>query len=87
MRPGGAVFDDLVGCALSSGEPVWVPAPEPHWRVPYQSLGGALLALVEVDARTGDSSLTAEEHATLLEQVERLAIRGADTSRGRFSLD
>ena len=84
---GRAVFGDLVGCALSSGEPVWVPEPEPHWRVPYQSLDGALLAVVEVNARTGDSSLTAEERATLLEQVERLAMRGTGASRGRFSSD
>jgi len=25
-----AVFGDLVGCALSSGEPLWVSTPEPH---------------------------------------------------------
>ena len=68
-----AVFDDLVGCALSSGDPVWVPAPEPHWRVPYRSFDGTLLAAVNVDARTRAVSLTDEERAALLERVERLA--------------
>ena len=47
-----AVFDDLVGCALSSGDPMWVPAPEPHWRVPYRSFDGTLMAVVDVDVRT-----------------------------------
>lgn len=71
-----AVFGDLVGCALSSGEPVWVPAPEPHWRVPYRSFDGRLLAAVDVDARTRAVSLTDEERAALLKQVERLATTG-----------
>ncbi len=68
-----AVFGDLVGCALSSGEPAWVPAPKPHWRVPYRSFDGTLLVVVEVDARTRAVSLTDEERAALLKQVERLA--------------
>ena len=68
-----AVFGELVGCALSSGDPVWVPAPEPHWRVPYRSFDGTLLAAVNVDARTRAVSLTDEERAALLERVERLA--------------
>lgn len=68
-----AVFGDLVGCALSSGEPVWAPAPEPCWRVPYRSFDGRLLATVDVDARTWAVSLTDEERASLLKQVERLA--------------
>lgn len=67
-----AVFGDLVGCALSSGEPAWVPDPTPHWRVPYRSFDGALLTEVEVDAYTRAVSLTNEERAALLEQVERL---------------
>ena len=68
-----AVFGDLVGCALSSGDPVWVPAPEPHWRVPYRGFDGTLLTVVDVDTRTRAVSLTDEERAALLEQVERLA--------------
>lgn len=71
-----AVFGDLVGCALSSGDPVWVPAPEPHWRVPYRSFDGTLLAVVDVDARTRAISLTDEERLVLLEQVERLTTTG-----------
>ncbi len=70
------VFGDLVGCALSSGDPVWVPAPEPHWRIPYRSFDGTLLAVVDVDARTQAVSLTDEERAELLERVERLATTG-----------
>lgn len=67
-----AVFGDLVGCALSSGDAVWVPTPEPHWRVPYRSFDGRLLAVVEVDAHTHTVSLTDEERAALLERIERL---------------
>jgi len=67
-----AVFGDLVGCALSSGDPVWVPTPKPHWRVPYRSFDGTLLTIVDVDAHTLTASLTDEERAALLEQVERL---------------
>ena len=70
------MFGDLVGCALSSGDPVWVSTPEPHWRVPYKSFDGTLLTVVDVDARTQAVSLTDEERATLLEQVERLAMTG-----------
>lgn len=67
-----AVFGDLVGCALSSGAPEWIPDPEPHWRVPYQSFDGTLVATVDVDAHTWAVSLTSEERAKILEQVERL---------------
>lgn len=66
------VFGDLVGCALSSGEPAWVPDPAPHWRVPYRNFDGVLLTEVEVDARTWAVSFTDEERAALLEKVERL---------------
>ena len=69
-----AVFGDLVGCALSSGEPEWVSDPEPHWRVPYRSFDGTLIATVEVDAHTWVVSLTSEERAEILEQVERLTV-------------
>ena len=71
-----AVFGDLVGCALSSGEPVWVPTPKPNWRIPYRSFDGTLLAVVDVDARTQAVSLTDEERAALLERVERMATTG-----------
>jgi PHD/YefM family antitoxin component YafN of YafNO toxin-antitoxin module len=69
-----AVFGDLVGCALNSGEPIWVPAPKPHWRVPYRLFDGTLLTIVEVDGYIGTVSLTNEERTNLLEQVERLAV-------------
>ena len=59
----------------------WVPAPEPHWCVPYRSFDGTLLAVVEVNARTQAVSLTVEERATLLEQIERLATTGHATAR------
>jgi PHD/YefM family antitoxin component YafN of YafNO toxin-antitoxin module len=66
-----AVFGDLVGCALSSGDPVWTPTPEPRWRIPYRLFDGTLLAVVEVDARTQAVLLTEERRTALLEQVER----------------
>ncbi len=67
-----AVFGDLVGCALSSGDPIWVPDPEPRWRVPYRSFDGRLLAVVDVDAHTRTVLLTDKERKALLDQVERL---------------
>lgn len=67
------VFGDLVGCALSSGNPVWMPDPEPHWRVPYRLFDGDLLMTVQVDAHTLAVSFTDEERAALLDQLEQLA--------------
>lgn len=67
-----ALFGDLVGCALSSDDPIWAPKPEPHWRVPYRLFDGTLVTIVTVDAHTGAVSLTEEERAELLEQVESL---------------
>lgn len=67
------VFGDLVGCALSSGNPVWMPDPEPHWRVPYRLFDGDLLMTVHVDAHTLAVSFTDEERAALLDQLEQLA--------------
>jgi hypothetical protein len=66
-----AVFGELVGCALSSGEPTWSPGPEPCWRVPYRLLDGTLLTEVQVDAHTQAVLLTEQEREALLEQVER----------------
>jgi len=68
-----AVFGDLVGCALSSDEPIWSPSPKPHWRIPYRFFDGTLLKIVEVDALTRAVSLTNEERTALLAEVERLA--------------
>jgi hypothetical protein len=67
------VFGDLVGCALSSGEPVWAPEPRAHWRVPYRFFDGTLLTVIEVDAETAVVSLTKKERAALLKKVESLA--------------
>ncbi|HKZ82934.1 MAG TPA: hypothetical protein VJ793_04680 [Anaerolineae bacterium] len=71
-----AVFGDLVGCALSSGDPVWIDGPEPHWRVPYRSFDGALLAEIDVHPTTLSVSLTETQRAALLEKVERWATAG-----------
>src|SRR5687767_684022 len=68
------VFGDLVGCALSSGEPVWSPEPKAHWRVPYRFFDGTLVAVIEVDAETAAVSLTKKERAALLKRVESLAV-------------
>ena len=65
-----AVFGDLVGCALSSGDPLWLPTPEPHWRIPYRSFDGTVLIVVDVDARTGAVALTDEERAALMDKIE-----------------
>ncbi len=69
-----AVFGDLVGCALSSDDPEWVSDPEPHWRVSYRSFDGTLLATVKVDAHTWVTSLSNDERAEILAQVEQLTI-------------
>jgi len=68
-----AVFGNLVGCALSGGEPEWVPTPEPHWRIPYRGFDGKLLITVDVEADTLAVSLTDEERSALLEKVEQQA--------------
>ncbi len=64
------VFGDLVGCALSSGEPIFAPMPCPHWRVPYRFFDGTLLTVVTVDAYSATVSLTNEERHQLLDKVE-----------------
>jgi hypothetical protein len=67
------VFEDLVGLALSSGEPIWVELPNPCWRIPYRFWDGTLLKVVEVDAYTSAVSLSKKERESLLRQVEELA--------------
>jgi PHD/YefM family antitoxin component YafN of YafNO toxin-antitoxin module len=74
-----ALFDDLVGCALSSGDPQLASGPAPHWRVPYRFLDGTLVAIIEVDAHTGDVSLTDSQRNQILSQVEKLANQHAPT--------
>ncbi len=66
------VLQDLVGCALSSGEPLFSPLPAPHWRVPYRYVDGSLVAIVPVDIQSGHVSFTAQERDALLVQVEQL---------------
>ena len=66
------VFGDLVGCALSSDEPLWTDTPQPQWRVPYRTFDGTLLTIVTVDAYTAAVSLTTKELTALLEEVEHL---------------
>jgi hypothetical protein len=75
-----AVFRDLVGCALSSGAPIWSPQPHPHWRVPYHFINGPLLKIVSVDARTGEVSLSEPEREALLQEVGNLAEENATSS-------
>ena len=75
------VFGDLVGCALSSGEPLWAPSPQPHWRVPYRTFDGVVLTIVNVDAHTAAVSLTETERTHLLEQLEHC---GFGTIRGMY---
>ena len=72
-----AVFQDLVGCALSSGEPVWAPQPQPHWRIPYRFPNGPVLKIVSVDAHTGEVALTESERDMLLQEVGKLASKNA----------
>jgi hypothetical protein len=71
-----AVFGELVGCALSSGDPIWSPGPEPCWRVPYRLLDGTLLTEVQVNAHTQAVLLTEQEREALLEQVELAVTTG-----------
>jgi hypothetical protein len=80
-----AVFRDLVGCALSSGEPIWSPQPHPYWRVPYHfinglSENGPVLKIISVDARTGEVSLTESEREALLQEVGKLVEGNATSS-------
>jgi hypothetical protein len=66
------VFGDLVGCALSSDEPLWSPEPQPHWRVPYRLFDGRLLAIIHVDAQTAVVALSDHERDALLDKLESL---------------
>jgi hypothetical protein len=66
------VFGDLVGCALSSDEPLWSPEPQPHWRVPYRLFDGRVLAISHVDAQTGAVVLSHDERNALLDKLEAL---------------
>ena len=75
-----AVFGDLVGCALSSGDPLWLSTPEPHWSIPYRSFDGTVLIAVDVDARTGAVALTDEERVALMDRIERLVTAGNVTA-------
>lgn len=74
-----ALFADLVGCALSGGDPQLASGPSPHWRVPYRFLDGTLVAIIEVDAHTGNVSLTDSQRNQILSQVEELASQHAPT--------
>lgn len=67
------VFGDLVGCALSCGEPIWAPEPQAHWKVPYRLFDGTLAQVVKVDGYTGDVSLTEAEREDLLRKVVQWA--------------
>ena len=66
-----AVFGDLVGCPLSCGDPIWIPQPEPCWRVPYRLFDGTLMSIIDVDAYTGVVSLTKQDQLALLERVRQ----------------
>ena len=61
-----AIFQELVGCALSVEEPVFFPKPYAHWRVPYRTFDGELIKLVAVNAHTGEVQLTETERNELL---------------------
>lgn len=74
------VFGDLVGCALSCGEPVWIPNPEPHWHIPYRLFDGTLAQVVEVDGFTGEVSLTNEGRDKLLSKVAAWAAQSGGVS-------
>lgn len=65
-----ALFQDLVGCALSVGEPVWVPEPTPHWRVPYRLFNGEIAALIHVSAETGRVTLDSATRQAVIEKAK-----------------
>lgn len=65
-----ALFQDLVGCALSVGDPLWVPEPTAHWRVPYRLFTGEIAALIHVDAETGQVVLDPETRRSILKKVK-----------------
>lgn len=74
-----ALLGDLVGCALSSQEPLFTPSPTPYWYIPYHYLGEELMTMIRVDANTGVVSLTNEERQAILENVEERAIQSLFT--------
>jgi len=65
-----AVFGDLAGLSLSSGQPKFLASPKPRWRIPYTTFDGTLMIEVEVDATTGAVLLSESERESLLNRVE-----------------
>ena len=65
-----AVFGELVGLALSSGEPLWAESPLPVWRIPYRLFDGRLVKMIEVDAKSGKVLLSAAQRTQMLKQVQ-----------------
>ena len=63
------IFGDLVGLALSVGDPVWVQAPQPAWRIAYRLFDGTLVRVVDVDAQTGQVLLSSQERDKMLMKV------------------
>lgn len=67
---GRAFFGDLVGTALSVGEPKFYDHhPRSIWRVPFITRDGKVFTEIEVDARTASVKLTEEERQSLLDQL------------------
>ncbi len=63
------VFGDLVGLALSVGDPIWVQAPKPAWRIPYRLFDGTLIQVIDVDTQTGQVLLSRQERDNMLTKV------------------
>jgi PHD/YefM family antitoxin component YafN of YafNO toxin-antitoxin module len=74
-----AIFGDLVGLALSCGEPLWVESPQPVWRIPYRLFDGTLVKTVEVDARSGKVALSSAQRTRILKQVQQWATNSDGT--------
>lgn len=64
-----ALFQELVGCALNVGDPIWAPTPIPVWRIPYRLFTGEIVAVIEVRADTGEVQLDAHTRAEILQKV------------------
>ena len=64
-----ALLGDLVGTALSIGDPQFYDNPKPAWRVPFKTRDGKVFTEIEVDARTAVVKLTENERQLVLDQL------------------
>lgn len=67
-----ALFGMIKDHGVRHESPMLIPKPKPCWLIPYRLADGTLLAIVPVDAHTGQVLLSREELARVQAQVSSL---------------